>query len=298
MFSSFESRDTCLKAISGWVSWSRVLESLKDAYMTTKSHKHLFTTVLRADRLRWLCAANGIKLTRWTAGASCLKVVAIEIGGTTALEFHCSGSWPAWIAKVPKCGKGSSVFCPDSFAILEEEERKVRAKQWRSTRNSGTHWTLGAAISPCPSLCATYYSQRFWIAKEKLKTILMMVASNRRSFLRWEKHDKQGQNTDSHLPQTLPLVLKCPRAYRVPRVSEQTRVDWKGNLQTHHQPPILRLQDMAASISANWRRDKKDESIFPKSLPERKKWLHLWMEERTRKHLCRRDSHTFARGLG
>lgn len=36
------------------------------------------------------------------AGPSCLNVVAIEIGGTTAIEFHFSGSTPAWIARVAK----------------------------------------------------------------------------------------------------------------------------------------------------------------------------------------------------
>lgn len=71
--------------------------------------------------------------TRWTPGASCLKVVAIEIGGTTALEFHCSGSWPAWIAKVPKCGKDFPIcFESESFAILEEEKERARGKTWRN----------------------------------------------------------------------------------------------------------------------------------------------------------------------
>lgn len=34
-------------------------------------------------------------------GALVLKVVDREMGGTTASEFHCSGSWPAWMATVP-----------------------------------------------------------------------------------------------------------------------------------------------------------------------------------------------------
>ena len=31
-----------------------------------------------------------------------LKVVDRDMGGTTAREFHCSGSCPAWIAREPK----------------------------------------------------------------------------------------------------------------------------------------------------------------------------------------------------
>lgn len=38
-----------------------------------------------------------------SAGASCLKVVEREIGGTTAMLFHCSGSCPACKALVAKC---------------------------------------------------------------------------------------------------------------------------------------------------------------------------------------------------
>ena len=45
-------------------------------------------------------------LTACSPGPDCLKVVDIEIKGTTAFEFHCSGSCPAWMASVPKCGKG------------------------------------------------------------------------------------------------------------------------------------------------------------------------------------------------
>jgi len=39
-----------------------------------------------------------------SAGPSCLKVVAMEMGGTTAREFHSSGSFPSWMALVAKCG--------------------------------------------------------------------------------------------------------------------------------------------------------------------------------------------------
>ena len=37
-----------------------------------------------------------------SCGPSCLKVVDKEIGGTTAMEFHCSGSCPEWAALVAK----------------------------------------------------------------------------------------------------------------------------------------------------------------------------------------------------
>ena len=37
-----------------------------------------------------------------SAGPNCLKVVDIVIGGTTAIEAHCSGSCPAWQALVAK----------------------------------------------------------------------------------------------------------------------------------------------------------------------------------------------------
>ncbi len=42
-----------------------------------------------------------------SAGANCLKVVASEMGGTTAIEVHCSGSWPTWVALVAKLGSFS-----------------------------------------------------------------------------------------------------------------------------------------------------------------------------------------------
>lgn len=45
-------------------------------------------------------------LTLCCPGARCLKVVAREMGGTTASELHCSGSCPTWIACVAKCWKG------------------------------------------------------------------------------------------------------------------------------------------------------------------------------------------------
>lgn len=47
-------------------------------------------------------------LTACSPGARCLKVVESEMGGTTAPERHCSGSWPAWMALVAKCLKGGS----------------------------------------------------------------------------------------------------------------------------------------------------------------------------------------------
>ncbi|KAL0604109.1 Zinc finger protein 714 [Plecturocebus cupreus] len=45
------------------------------------------------------------QLTECWPGASCLNVVDSEMGGTTALEVHCSGSWPTWMACVAKCWK-------------------------------------------------------------------------------------------------------------------------------------------------------------------------------------------------
>ena len=48
-----------------------------------------------------------------SAGPSCLNVVDNDIGGTTANEFHCSGSCPEWDALVAKCGsfsRNSSIF--------------------------------------------------------------------------------------------------------------------------------------------------------------------------------------------
>lgn len=47
------------------------------------------------------------QLTAWSPGLYCLNVVDREIGGTTAIDFHCSGSCPTWIASVAKdlnCG--------------------------------------------------------------------------------------------------------------------------------------------------------------------------------------------------
>ena len=41
------------------------------------------------------------------AGDVCLKVVERERGGTTAKEFHCSGSCPTCNAFVAKCGSFS-----------------------------------------------------------------------------------------------------------------------------------------------------------------------------------------------
>lgn len=48
-----------------------------------------------------------LKLTLYLPGASCLKVVDKLIGATTAFPGKFSGSWPAWMASVPKDGKGS-----------------------------------------------------------------------------------------------------------------------------------------------------------------------------------------------
>jgi len=47
-------------------------------------------------------------------GFNCLKVVDMVIGGTTIMDFHCSGSWPAWMASVEK----ESHFLPQSSSPL------------------------------------------------------------------------------------------------------------------------------------------------------------------------------------
>lgn len=43
------------------------------------------------------------RLTECTPAADCLKVVESEMGGITA-PLEGSGSWPAWMARVPKPG--------------------------------------------------------------------------------------------------------------------------------------------------------------------------------------------------
>ena len=54
--------------------------------------------------------SNPLKITQYhtvcTPGSSWAKVVDNEIGGTTAQDFHCLKSCPAWIASVAKWGKG------------------------------------------------------------------------------------------------------------------------------------------------------------------------------------------------
>lgn len=62
-------------------------------------------------------------LTAWFPGPYCLNVVDREIGGTTAIDFHCSGSWPTWIASVandlnPVRKPADTSFC--SFTLCVE----------------------------------------------------------------------------------------------------------------------------------------------------------------------------------
>lgn len=76
------------------------------------------------------------QLTECLPGAPCLKVVDMEMGVTTAREFHCSGSWPAWMACVAKCWKlGRKPWGKTSFFCMlsckgsrkeESEENKTR----------------------------------------------------------------------------------------------------------------------------------------------------------------------------
>ena len=81
-------------------------------------------------------------LTLCWPGPLCLNVVDIEIGGTTAIEFHCSGSWPAWRASVLKWGKGlksamlslslvAPLLAERSDHVLNESIRCVRTRLWR-----------------------------------------------------------------------------------------------------------------------------------------------------------------------
>lgn len=47
-----------------------------------------------------MTAADPALLTACCPGPVCLNVVERDIGGTTAMDFHCSGSWPTWMASV------------------------------------------------------------------------------------------------------------------------------------------------------------------------------------------------------
>lgn len=66
------------------------------------------------------------QLTECWPGAPCLNVVDSEMGGTTAWEVHCSGSWPTWMACVAKCWNLGRNPCGEaSFScMLSCEEKK------------------------------------------------------------------------------------------------------------------------------------------------------------------------------
>ena len=66
---------------------------------------------------------NKVLLTECSPGPACLNVVDIEIGGTTALEVHLSGSCPSWItvvAKLLKGGRHSGISDAIFFCCLEK----------------------------------------------------------------------------------------------------------------------------------------------------------------------------------
>lgn len=53
------------------------------------------------------------------------------MGGTTAWEVHCSGSWPAWMACVAKCSKlGRKPSGEASFSCMLnfKERREARGE--------------------------------------------------------------------------------------------------------------------------------------------------------------------------
>lgn len=58
------------------------------------------------------------------------------MGGTTAWEVHCSGSWPTWMACVAKCWKlgrkpGGEAFF---FCMLSCKERRAGKSEVDETR--------------------------------------------------------------------------------------------------------------------------------------------------------------------
>lgn len=59
------------------------------------------------DTVVQLTVVNTVQTAICFPGSSCLKVVAREIGGTTARLFHCSGSDPTCIAWVEKWAYGT-----------------------------------------------------------------------------------------------------------------------------------------------------------------------------------------------
>ena len=72
------------------------------------------------------------QLTKCRPGAPCLNVVDSEMGGTTAWEVHCSGSWPTWMACVAKCwnlGRKPRGEASSSCMLICEGRRELKSKE-------------------------------------------------------------------------------------------------------------------------------------------------------------------------
>jgi hypothetical protein len=87
MFRSVQCRQALLQDLPGGVAAPAVL----------KPGKKRFPFFHFGDKMNW-GRLNCLK----SAGPSCLKVVAKDIGGTTDIEVHCSGSCPTCKALVAK----------------------------------------------------------------------------------------------------------------------------------------------------------------------------------------------------
>ena len=82
------------------------------------------------------------RFTACSAGANCLKVVAVDIGGTTAMDFHCSGSCPSCSALVAKWGNGVKL---SSAAMFDADEWKDGGPD---TENCRGLWLVAKRHSP------------------------------------------------------------------------------------------------------------------------------------------------------
>ena len=78
---------------------THIVPEIKEVGITTHSIVLFIVTSLATKILHNIM----LELTG-CPGVYCLKVVEREIGGTTANDFHCSGSWPVCVARVPKWG--------------------------------------------------------------------------------------------------------------------------------------------------------------------------------------------------
>lgn len=101
------------------------------------------------------------QLTECWPGAPCLNVVDIEMGGTTAREFHCSGSWPSWMACVAKCWKLGRKPCGETSLLCmlscegrrqekseEDKTRKPVREGWKETRESQSVGSKRNGVEP------------------------------------------------------------------------------------------------------------------------------------------------------